>query len=319
MANFITYGQCLDYTMKYRDTWTEDHPGQGSKTSRINATHLIKYKSRGLKVKDITQGLIDEMKHEYCIAQLDHTNTTIRKIIKATQTALNHCIDAGKLAPQDTRNAWIDHKGRFSFKAPKNNQVDRVVLTPDQVMHFAECARSCNKHELADTILLSCYTGMGWEEWSQLQVRDVEIGVPIPNIKIGHRSSFTVKTPARRRVLPILPGTDAASVLLPILTKQIEACERQPDMLLFGDYWATDDHYRHEFARIRNYAEIDPRFNPYCCRHTFITWLANADVHPKKAMVLAGHSQMETTLQYYTHVADDQLAEAMSRLQAVKA
>ena len=36
-------------------------------------------------------------------------------------------------------------------------------------------------------------------------------------------------------------------------------------------------------------------------------------------MVLAGHSQMETTLQYYTHVADDQLAEAMSRLQAVKA
>ena len=34
---------------------------------------------------------------------------------------------------------------------------------------------------------------------------------------------------------------------------------------------------------------------------------------------LAGHSQMDTTLHYYTHVADDQLAEAMSRLQAVKA
>ena len=70
---------------------------------------------------------------------------------------------------------------------------------------------------------------------------------------------------------------------------------------------------------MRNFAGIDPRFNPYCCRHTFITWLANADVHPKKAMALAGHSQMDTTLLYYTHVADDQLAEAMSRLQAVKA
>jgi len=318
MANFLTYGQCFDYTCQYRDTWTDDHPGEGSKTARINASHLLKYKSRGLKIKDITQGLIDEMRHEYCIAQHDHTNTTVRKIIKAIQTVLNHCIDAGKVAPQAPAS-WIDHKGRFSFKAPPNNIVDRVTLTPDQVHHFAECARSLGKHELADTILLSCYTGMGWDEFSQLQVQDVEIGVPIPNIKIGKRSSFTVKRPPRRRVIPILPGTDAAHVLLPILAKHIEACERQPEMVLFGDYWADDEDHRRQFKMVRDYAGIDPRFYPYCCRHTFVTWLANADVHPKKAMVLAGHSQMETTLNYYTHVADDQLAEAMSRLQAVKA
>ena len=314
MSNLLTYGQCFDYTCKFRDTWTDKHPGQGSKTARINASHLIKYKSRGLKIKDITQGLIDEMKHEYCIGQHDHTNTTIRKIIKAIQTALNHCIEAGKVPMQDPNLAWINHKGHFAFKAPKNNKVDRLVLTPDQVMHFYECARSLGKDELADSILLACYTGMGWDEWSQLQVRDVELGVPVPNIKIGFRPSFTVKREARQRVIPLLPGTDAARLLLPILNKQIEACEHQPNMLLFGDYWSDDEQHRNEFKRIRDYAGLDERILPYSCRHTHISWLAKWDVHPAKSKKLAGHSHIDTTMNYYTHVMEDDLVDAVSRL-----
>ena len=314
MSHFLTYGQCFDYTTKYRETWTTAY-GKGARTAQINGSHIMEFRSRGLKVKQINQGLIDEMKIDYCFALKDHTNTTIRKIIKAIQTVLNHCIDAGQLPPQNTKEAWINHSGRFAFKAPKNNKVDRVVLTPAQVTHFAECARSLGMDEMADSILLSCYSGMGWDEWSQLQVRDVEVGAPIPNIKIGMRKDFSTKTDARPRVIPLLPGTPASELLLPILHKQIELCERQPNMLLFGDYWTDAGQHRDQFKRVGNYAGISPKFTPYCCRHTFITWLANNDVHPSKAQKLAGHSQIETTLNYYTHVADDQLANAMSRLQ----
>lgn len=318
MANFLTYGQCYDYTCQYRETWTDSY-GKGSKTARINASHLIKYKSRGLKVKDINQGLINEMKIEYCFGQHDHTNTTVRKIIKAIQTVLNHCIDSGKLPVQDLSLKWIAPNGRFSFECPKNNKVERPILTPSEVMHFAECARSLGMDEMADTILLMCYTGLGWEEWSQLQVRDVEIGAPIPNLRIGKRPSFTVKTPARERVIPLLPGTDAYSVVMPILHKHVEACERQPEMLLLGDYWGDAEDHRDRFSRVRDYAGINPKFTPYCCRHTFITWLAHADVHPSKVMKLAGHSNIDTTLNYYTHVADDELANAMGRLKQAQA
>ncbi len=86
-------------------------------------------------------------------------------------------------------------------------------------------------------------------------------------------------------------------------------------MTLFGDYWDNDDLYRAEFKRVIDFAQISDKFTPYCCRHTFITWLAQLDVHISKLMKLAGHSQMETTLKYYTHVADDVLASAMGRLQ----
>lgn len=315
MANFLTYGQCFDYTREYRKTWRDDHKGDGPKTNKINASHLIQYKSKGLKVKQIDQGLIDEMKVEYCFAVHDHTDTTIRKIIKAIQTVLNHCIDAGRLIRQDKELPWVNSKGKFSFKAPDNNKVDRHIISPAECAHFAECARTLGKNELADTILLMCYTGMGWEEWSQLQVQDIEIGVPLPNIKIGKRKDFTVKTPARRRILPLEPGTPSSELLLPILHRQIELCDRQPTMTLFGDYWDNDDLYRAEFKRVRDFAQISDKFTPYCCRHTFITWLAQLDVHISKLMKLAGHSQMETTLKYYTHVADDVLASAMGRLQ----
>ena len=200
MANFLNYGQCFDYTCEYRDTWTDDHPGEGSKTARINAQHLIHYKSRGLKIKEINQGLIDEMKHQYCYGVKDHTNTTVRKIIKAIQTVLNHCIEAGKVPMQDPNLAWINHKGQFSFKAPKNNVVERIIMNEQQVAHFVDCARSLGKNELADTILLSCYTGLGWDEFSQLQVQDIELGTPIPSIKVGMRKGFTVKKIGRAHV-----------------------------------------------------------------------------------------------------------------------
>lgn len=315
MANFLTYGQCFDYTCQYRDTWTDDHPGEGSKTARINASHLIHYKSRGLKVKDINQGLIDEMKHQYCYGVKDHTNTTVRKIIKAIQTVLNHCIDAGKLPMQNPSLAWVNHKGHFAFNAPKNNVVDRIVMTEQQVAHFADCARALGKDELADTILLSCYTGLGWDEFSQLQVQDIELGTPIPYIGVGMRKTFTVKRDARKRKIPLPPDSAQAKLLLPILRKHIEACEHQPDMPLFGDYWSDDEQHRNQFKAVRDYAGLDSRILPYNCRHTYLSWLAKWDVHPMKAKKLGGHSHIDTTMNYYTHVMEDDLVEAVSRLQ----
>ena len=50
-----------------------------------------------------------------------------------------------------------------------------------------------------------------------------------------------------------------------------------------------------------------------------MTWLAHADVHPSKVMKLAGHSNIDTTLNYYTHEADDELANAMGRLKQAQA
>jgi len=49
-------------------------------------------------------------------------------------------------------------------------------------------------------------------------------------------------------------------------------------------------------------------------RHTFITNLANSGVHPKVAMDLARHSDINLTMKRYSHTVLEQRAEAVNRL-----
>lgn len=54
----------------------------------------------------------------------------------------------------------------------------------------------------------------------------------------------------------------------------------------------------------------------HCLRHTFITRLAEANIHPKILQMLARHSTLETTLTYYTHFRQDDERRAIGLLSA---
>jgi integrase len=60
---------------------------------------------------------------------------------------------------------------------------------------------------------------------------------------------------------------------------------------------------------------FNKHFTPYTTRHTFITRLAEANVNPKVAMELAGHSVIETTMTYYTKSSNKLLVNAMKALE----
>lgn len=52
----------------------------------------------------------------------------------------------------------------------------------------------------------------------------------------------------------------------------------------------------------------------HALRHTFITNLARSGVHPKKAQILARHSTIDLTMNFYTHVTLSDAAEALDML-----
>lgn len=52
----------------------------------------------------------------------------------------------------------------------------------------------------------------------------------------------------------------------------------------------------------------------HALRHTFITNLARAGVHPKKAQILARHSSSALTMEYYTHLDDDDMDDAVESI-----
>ena len=49
----------------------------------------------------------------------------------------------------------------------------------------------------------------------------------------------------------------------------------------------------------------------HALRHTYITRLAENDIQPKVAQVLAGHSNYSTTMNVYTHISDQQKQKAI--------
>ena len=52
-------------------------------------------------------------------------------------------------------------------------------------------------------------------------------------------------------------------------------------------------------------------------RHTFISNLVRAGVHPRNAQALARHSTIDLTMNVYTHVAITDLASDIRKLPAV--
>ena len=318
---FLKFQQCLDYSFKYLETWTEAWPSKHSQFCHSTTQNLFKYtENPGLRVKDITQSFFDEMLIDWCRHKLDHGNTYQGHIITTTQTCLNHNIDAGNIprfTPEQRHELkWVNHEGKYAFIKPDPDESDRPVLTPAQVDHLHATAVKFGLPLIADTTWLACYTGLSWHEWSQLQPRDIDLSGKVPCIYIGHRRDFKVKRGSRKRILYLAPGSPGYERVLPILEKHLDGMEDHQDMPVFGDYWSDDDAHRRQFNRIRDIAGIDKRFTPNCCRHTHATWLAQADVHPEKTRQVMGHSQISTTLKHYTHIASTELVDAVSRIGA---
>ena len=312
MADFLTWGQALDYTIRYKKTWQVSHPP--SKTVRINANHATQYWSRGQRIADINQGAIDRLMEDYCKGIHDHTNTTVKKIVAAVQTCLNYCIDSNKLEPGNPRHQdYFNYKGRYTFESCEENKVDRYILNPSEIDHFHACAKTYHEDLLAETIWLATYTMTSHHEWAQIQPRDLVLGVPTPYIKIGFRPDFKIKRGCRARNLFFPVDSASGDRLFPMLIKYAEEMKDHPTLPIWGDYFDKET-LRRKFNAVRDYAGIDPRFTPNCCRHSGITWMAWNDVHPEKTRLIAGHADMKTTLKYYTHMDHNQLAEAQSRV-----
>ena len=315
MTDLKTWGQALDYTIKTRKTWGPDH--KGSKPAITYATHFSNYNPQGRRflIKDFNKAAMETYVSELRVYR-ELADQTLNHCIQNIQTVLNHCIDMGVLAYQNNRHKWITGEGKFKFTKIQFTKLGRVTLSPAQVDQFYAAAKNCfNQEPLADTIMFSSWTGLGWAEFSQLQPRDIHLDAPVPFIAVGERPDFTLKTTYRKRRVYLPNGSDGYNKVVPILSRNLESCT-DPEIQIFGDLFTSQGGHRAKFNDVRDYLQLPEKLTPYCLRHTFCTWLANLDVHPAKAHKMMGHASMKTTMEYYTHINDDQVIEAYSRLTA---
>jgi len=86
------------------------------------------------------------------------------------------------------------------------------------------------------------------------------------------------------------------------------ASRRQGSTMIRVDLTAADIDYEDAHGRVADF---------HALRHTFISNLARAGVHPRNAQALARHSTIDLTMNVYTHVAITDLASDIRKLPGV--
>lgn len=173
----------------------------------------------------------------------------------------------------------------------------REALTGQQVAALMDALRPDDRHHVA--VALALLAGLRLAEASErLRWEDVDLEAATIHVR-------GTKTAASDAVVPIAPSL--ASILE--CAQEATGCHQGPVVGLpaesMGVWWR-----RHREA-------LGLAGVPFhALRHTYITLLARAGVHPSVMQSLARHATMQTTMEIYTHVHLEEQRQAVQALGA---
>ncbi len=200
-----------------------------------------------------------------------------------------------------------------------NDSVKREAVTPKQERLFLDFIKG-DKHysQYYEGMYILFKTGMRISEFCGLTLDDIDM--ENRKIKIDHQLQRTregvyliedTKTTYGERILPM------SEDVYQCFKKLIKQRRKQKvDPMIDGKagflvldkngmpYLANHWEKRFEYALgkyNRTFKEELPTITPHICRHTYCTNMAKSGISPKSLQYLMGHSDIATTLGYYTH------------------
>ena len=274
MTRAITWGECLDYTLKYRHTWRH---GGGRKSAMIYSGYFTKLRGSSFPAEKIRPPVMTQ-----CQAELVEDNglmkSSLNRFTSAVSTVLNFCKEQ-ELFDFDVPK----------FKRLKEDKAIRYHFTKDQVNELVKSSREVFYNDnLADIIMTAAYTGMRQGELLNLKAKDVDLIEKL--IYVGGRPDVKTKS-GDYRSIPI------HTHVLPILQTRLEYAN--PNVRIFGDDW-TDRHqllkqFKTYPLRLMN---LDEGYCFHSLRHSFAMFHVRGGTNFRTLMDLMGHRNISTTLIY---------------------
>ncbi len=200
-----------------------------------------------------------------------------------------------------------------------NDSVKREAVTPKQERLFLDFIKG-DKHysQYYEGVYILFKTGMRISEFCGLTLDDIDM--ENRKIKIHHQLQRTregvyliedTKTTYGERILPMSEGVYQCFQKLIKKRKKWKVepmVDGKAGFLVLDKngmpYLALHWEKRFEYALgkyNRIFKEELPIITPHICRHTYCTNMAKAGISPKSLQYLMGHSDIATTLGYYTH------------------
>ena len=213
---------------------------------------------------------------------------TINRRIGSVQAFLRHCQERGAVSK------YVLNK--YPKRNVKGTEVRKCRhLTPAEVKALIKGTTDTERRDVYRFALL---TGFRFSEVGSMTASNINLTQNTVTVQASD-----AKNKKRHQTIPLHPD------LKKMITARMKG--KAADVRLFEMPERTDA------ARLLRSdcegAKIDPaRIMFHSLRHTFITRLAESNIHPKILQTLARHSSLETTLNYYVHFrqADERSAVA---------
>lgn len=203
---------------------------------------------------------------------------------------------------------------------PKRRRYEFTPMTSEQVQRFLEVAKD---DKLFTAFFLEFHTGLRRGELLGLRWCDVDLNNCVIRVlqsvvlKKGVSIIQMPKTEASKRTIPI--SAELISHLKEIKDKQSarECNDKGLDTKLIfsqpNDQPINPRGFTRHFDSLLKKACL-PHFRFHDCRHTVATMLLTLGVHPKVAQAILGHSDIETTINTYSHLTPGLDVHAIHKL-----
>lgn len=236
-------------------------------------------KSEALHDKPITEITLDDMQ------EIVDTKAPTYYPAKDIRTVLSHCMNVA------IKRDLINFNRTEYLELPSLKASERQPFTNDDIETFWNAWEKDGG--FVGYILVMIYAGLRPGELRGLQIENI-------NLKEQYMTGGIKTDAGRNRTIPI------ADRIVPVLAKLIS--ERTAGKLVtmsedrfYASYWDTIE--RLQVTRLQ----------PYSCRHTYFTRLAEADVQPGVITAAGGHESYSTTMTY-THVRLEKLLDAVNKI-----
>lgn len=242
--------------------------------------------------------ITDREAGQFIAANSHRSPSTINKGLRTLRRSLNLAAEWGKLGK----------KPKITL-AKGERQRDRVLSREEAQTYLAACPQPWR-----DVATLMLTTGMRPGECQVLRWESVLLDSEGGMVQIADG-----KSKSARRILPLIP--DALHALRS--RHEAQGCPAEgwvfPSRSRSGhlERWGYKDQHKRALELIAKAHEIDATlpmivpFQPYCLRHTGLTWIApHTDAYTLAK--IAGHSSIATTMKYI-HVQSETVQKAFER------
>ena len=307
-TNKLTLGQ---YLKRWLSDSVKDTVKQTTYESyeRIIRVHLVPTLGR-IQLKNLSPTHVRRLYREKLDSGL--SATSVQRTHALLHKALKQAVNDG-LLPRNVTEA---------VTAPRQIRREIQALPPEQARAFLQAAKS---DRLEALYLLAIHTGLRQGELLGLKWGDVDLEqgtLQVRRIRSAAKGAPTFTTPKNNKSRSVRLTAQALQALRDHRKRQIEerlkyAGSWQETGLVFTSTVGTPlnrhNLFRRSFKPLLRRAGL-PDLPFHALRHSFATLMLSGREHPKVVQEMLGHSRINTTLDFYSHVLPDMQREAVDRL-----